>query len=96
MDDRGFPHPQDEFYDMLPESSGQLIRKRLHPPRDLTDIDPKFNNIFIESQHRAYLTKHLNVSHLPRNQQRVVENLVISRWPVFNPIGLAVPVSERL
>ena len=94
MDDRGFPHPQDEFYKMLPNPSGQLLRKRMHPARALSDIDPKFNNIFDEKLHREYLTKHLKVDHLPPHQQKVLEGLIISKWPVFNPIGLAVPVRD--
>ena len=92
MDDRGFPHPQDELYDMLPNPSGQLLRKRMHPARALLDIDPKFNNTFDEKLHRGYLSKHLKVDHLPLHQQKVLEDLIISKWPVFNPLGLAVPV----
>merc|ERR1719291_144577 len=74
--------------------SGPLLRKRQHPPRALSDIDPKFNNVFVESEHREYLNKHLKLDHLPENQQKIIESLIIEKWPVFNPLGLAVPVRD--
>ena len=52
FDDRVFPHPQDEWESMLPEvKAGRLIRKRLHDPPKLQDVDPAFGVEFDEKMH---------------------------------------------
>ena len=49
FDDRGYPNPQDEWESMLPEvKAGRLIRKRIHNPPKLQEIDPNFGVEFDE------------------------------------------------
>ena len=41
FDDRGHPHPQDDWESMLPDvKEGRLIRKRKHKPPKICDVDP--------------------------------------------------------
>ena len=70
FDDRGFPHPDDEWDSLLPDvKAGHLIRKRKHAAPKLGDIDPSFGEEFVDGKHGKMLRKDLNISHLPPNHQ---------------------------
>ena len=65
FDDRGFPHPQDEWESMLPEvKAGRLIRKCRHDPPGLRDVDPTFGEEYDEAEHGKVLRAELKIEHL--------------------------------
>ena len=77
FDDRGFPHPQDEWETLLPEvKAGRLIRKRLHTPPKLHGIDPAFGVEFDEMKHGQILKDELKISHLTSAQQFILTALI--------------------
>ena len=52
FDDRGHPHPQDEWESLLPEvKAGRLIRKRRHEAPKLDEMDPNFGEEYDEAKH---------------------------------------------
>ena len=97
FDDRGFPHPGDEWESMLPEVDyGRLLRKRKHQPPRLDDIDPKFGVEYDEATHGDTLRTNLKISHLTSHQQTVVTALVKKYWRVFSKEGVTTPVKDYL
>ena len=81
FDDRGFPHPQDEWESMLPEvKAGRLIRKRRHSPPGLRDVDPSFGEEFDEAKHGKVLRVELNVEHLTKLQQEILISIMKKYW----------------
>ena len=77
FDDRGFPHPQDEWENMLPGvKAGRLIRKRLHDPPKLLDVDPAFGVEFDEKLHGKMLKEELDIAHLTTFQQSVLTAVI--------------------
>ena len=62
FDNRGFPDPQDEWESMLPEvKNGRLLRKRVHDPPKLQEIDPDFGEEYDEAKHGDILRAKLNI-----------------------------------
>ena len=77
FDDRGFPHPQDEWESMLPEvKAGRLIRKRRHDPPRLRDVDPSFGEEYTGAKHGKMLRDELRIEHLTLFQRRVLTLLL--------------------
>ena len=95
FDDRGYPNPQDEWESMLPEvKAGRLIRKRIHNPPKLQDIDPNFGVEYDESKHGKVLRETLNISHLSPAQQKILTAVIIKHWRVFSKEGVITPVKD--
>ena len=95
FDDRGFPHPQDEWENMLPEvKAGRLIRKRLHDPPKLQDVDPAFGVEFDEKLHGKMLKEELDIAHLTTFQQSVLTAVIKKYWRVFCKEGVTTPVKD--
>ena len=84
FDDRGFPHPDDEWDSLLPDvKAGNLIRKRRHAAPRLGDIDPSFGEEFDDGKHGEMLRTDLNVSHFPPNHQARLIAVIKKYWRVF-------------
>ena len=95
FDDRGYPHPQDEWESLLPEvKAGRLIRKRRHDAPRLDDLNPNFGEEFDEEKHGQMLKDELVVSHLSVHQQNVLRAVVIKYWRVFCKEGVTTPVKD--
>ena len=95
FDNRGYPD-QSNDYDYLINctTGGKFIRKRKHPARPLTDIDPLFHSPFIPSLHQAVLNSDLKIDHLSVAVGRRLSHLVQKYWSVFDTKGLHVPVKD--
>ena len=95
FDDRGFPHPQDEWESMLPEAKvGKLIRKRVHDPPKLLDVDPDFGEEYDEAKHGDTLRAELKIAHLTEFQQSVLTAVIKKYWRVFSKKGVTKPVKD--
>ena len=95
FDDRGYPNPQDEWESMLPKlKSGHLIRKRVHNPPKLQDVDPDFGEDFDEAKHGKVLKDELNISHLSKLQQSILIDVIKKYWRVFSKQGVTTPVKD--
>ena len=90
FDDRGYPDPQDDWEDMLPsvDKFGLVVRRRKHPARSVTDIDPDFNVHYEEALHGQRLRDELKLDHLPTDQRDAVRDVVKEYWCVFDKHGL--------
>ena len=50
---------------MLPDAEGgNLIRKRVHDPPNINDIDPNFGKEYDEAKHGNILREELEIAHL--------------------------------
>ena len=80
---------------MLPETKvGKLIRKRVHDPPKLTDIDPDFGEEYDEAKHGDTLREELKISHLSESQQSELTALIKKYWRVFSKKGVTKPVKD--
>ena len=77
FDDRGYPHPGDEWDSLLPDvKDGKLLRKRKHDPPRLDNIDPGFGEEYDEAKHGEMLRAELKISHLDAHQQSILTAVV--------------------
>ena len=80
---------------MLPEvKAGCLIRKRIHNPPKLQDIDPSFGVEFDEAKHGKVLKEWMNISHLSIFQQNILTAVIKKYWRVFSKEGVTTPVKD--
>ena len=62
---------------MLPEvKNGRLVRKGLHDPPNLQDVDPDFGEEYIESKHDETLPAELLITHLTPPQSSILTAVV--------------------
>ena len=97
FDDRGFPDRQEDWESMLPSvKAGRLIRKRKHPAPSLSDIDPNFGVEYDESKHGDIIKADLlpKITHLTPEQQKIIVDVVKSKWRVFSKEGVVVPIKN--
>ena len=65
---------------MLPDvNEGRLIRKRVHDPPKIQDMDPDFGEDYDEAKHGDILRAELDIAHLTPFQQSVL-TAVINRY----------------
>jgi hypothetical protein len=65
VDDRGFPDKSEYYKNLLHNSDGgPILRKLKHPPPTLDEVDPEFFSAYDESKHGAQFKKDLDLSHL--------------------------------
>ena len=95
FDDRGFPHPQDKWESMLPEAkAGRLIRKRVHDPPRVQDVDKDFGEEYDDELHGDILRAELDIEHLTADQQSALTLVVKKHWRVFSKKGVTKPVKD--
>ena len=96
IDDRGFPDQSDEFDTLLHNiDGGSILRKRVHPSRSLSDIDPAFNVQYDESKHGTQFRSQFKASPLLSNQQnKQLADLIKKYWCVFDDAGRFIPVKD--
>jgi hypothetical protein len=95
-DDRGFPDVSDEFDTLLHNiEGGAVLRRRKHPSRDLSDIDPKFNVPYIEELHGKQFREEFKPSPLLSAEENAeLAALIKEYWCVFDTTGLFIPVRD--
>ena len=70
---------------MLPDvEGGNLIRKRVHKPPNINDIDPNFGEEYDEAKHGEILREELKIAHLTEFQQSVLTAVIKKYWRVFS------------
>lgn len=95
FDDRGFPSPQDDFESILPEPTGKVQRKRQHPARPISDIDPSFDVKFDPKIHSERIQNELKLDHIENPEHKVIiRDLVEEFWCLFDHTGLLKPVKD--
>ena len=95
FDNRGFPDPQDEWESMLPDvKDGRLLRKRVHDPPKLQEIDPDFGEEYDEDKHGEILRAELNIAHLTPMQKEILTAVIKKYWRVFSKKGVTKPVKD--
>ena len=78
---------------MLPDvEGGNLIRKRVHDPPKLTDIDPNFGEEYDEAKHGKILREEFRIAHLTEFQQSVIPAVIKKYWRIFSKKGITTPV----
>ena len=80
---------------MLPDvKDGKLIRKRVHDPPKLQDVDPEFREEFDKAKHGNLLRAELNIAHLTKFQQEILTAVIKKYWRVFSKKGVTTPVKD--
>jgi len=78
---------------MLPDvKDGRLLRKRVHDPPKLQEIDPDFGEEYDEAKHGEILRAELNISHLTPMQKEILTAVIKKYWRVFSKKGVTKPV----
>ena len=95
FDNRGFPDQSEEFDSLLNNvDGGVVLRKRQHPAPSVDSIDPKFACSYDEALHGERLMKELDLSHLDRDTQVKIRDLIKKYWSVFDEAGVNVPIKD--
>ena len=80
---------------MLPEvKAGRLIRKRVHDPPKIQDVDPNFGEEYDDAKHGEILRAELDIAHLTEFQQSVLTAVIKKYWRVFSKKGVTMPVKD--
>ena len=93
-DDRGYPDEQDDFEFLSSDIVGPIVRKRKHPARDPTDIDPSFAISFDAAIHGDELKSNLKCDHLSQATQLRLITLIKKYWCVFCKEKVKIPVRD--
>ena len=96
FDDIGFPDVTDEFDTLLHNmTGGDVVRRRVHPARDLDDIDPRYFVEYDDTKHGEILRKDFRPSPLLTNEQnKQLVDLIKKYWCVFDEQGIFIPIKD--
>ena len=96
LDDNGFPDVTDEFDTLLHNVKGSdVVRKRVHPARDLDDIDPAYYVEYDEALHGKTFRENFRPSPLLTDEQnKQLVDLLKKYWCVFDEKGVFVPIRD--
>ena len=84
LSERHFQLRSDDYDYLLHNvNGGRVQRKRQHPSPSLDEINPALHSVFDEKLYGERLRKELNLSHLPKHVQTLVQDLIIKYWSVF-------------